>query len=119
MLAQIFLAVAFIPACMCLLAGREKSPFTSKEYQSVIGQGLSTSWFKHRKRYYNGTMVEDVYAKGFRNLRIRCNTEFFGYNTGRKFEKFLDNLEDVVDKCLEVIIISINDAHSSRGDEIS
>ena len=106
MLAQIFLTLIFIPSCLL-----SNTPYTPKEYQKIIKQGFSTNWFKTEDPLskYNETNIEDVYAKGFRNLRIRCDSEFSkGSYTTQEFKSFLKQLACVVDKCLKVLLLVYN-----------
>lgn len=108
MLVQVVLALALIP--MGIFGEPGDTPYTPEEYKKIMGQGFSTNWFKVRnkqfKRIYNKKSIQDVYDKKFRNLRIRCNSKFFdgSYDT-EEFMLFLDRLEDVVDVCLEVILL--------------
>ena len=107
MLVEIILALVFIPTC--LLGACPNTPCTSKEYQQQLQQGLNTHWFKTEDptSTYNDKIIDDVKKKGFRNLRIRCNSKFFNGNyNSTKFRKFLETLEKVVDKCLKVMLVN-------------
>ena len=105
MLVQIFLALAFIPTCR-LLRPCTDTPCTSKEYQKEMKQGFDVNWFKSKRPFchYDDKMIKDVVEQGFRNLRLRCNAELFdGDYTSDEFNRSLDALEHVVDKCLHVM----------------
>ena len=105
MFVQIFFVCAFIP--IWVLGEPLLSPVSPAEYQDKIGQGFSTNWFKSKKPLskYNSTNIDDVHAKGFRNLRLRCDANTTQYEppyNSESFQSFLGELETVVDKCIEV-----------------
>ena len=102
-------------------------PVSAADYQKVIKQGFSTNYFKSERpdRKYNPKNIEDVYARGFRNLRLRCRVDLDIYTSpynDQYFNLFLDTLEQVVDKCLEVGVAPIiswvhHDAEADATDE--
>lgn len=76
------------------------TPITPSTYAKVLKQGFSTNYFNTLDfdNVYDKQNVKDVYAKGFRNLRIPCTANLEGLN----MTVFLTNLETVVDDCLDV-----------------
>lgn len=77
-----------------------------KEWQKIAGTGFTTKWFKEidgYEKWYRPQNIQDIYDKGFRNLRIRCRTGIprLDINT------FLPKLEKVVDECIKVGITPI------------
>lgn len=89
---------------------RVSEPISPADYQKVIAQGFATNWFKSKNPLgkYNDKNIEDIYAKGFRNVRLRSRADLYTapYNDS-KFEWFLGNLTVVVDKCLDVGVAPI------------
>ncbi|XP_031570675.1 LOW QUALITY PROTEIN: uncharacterized protein LOC116304999 [Actinia tenebrosa] len=85
-------------------------PISPSVYQGLVGQGFSTNWFKTESPLskYNDQNIQDIYDKGFRNLRLRCRADLYAapYDTP-KFTSFLKDLSRVVDKCLEVGVAPI------------
>jgi hypothetical protein len=88
-------------------------PVTAIEYHKIIKEGFATNYFKSDKQLerdfsYNPKNIQDVYDRGFRNLRLRCRPEPYQkqYNS-RNFIRFLDKLAEVVDKCIEVGVAPI------------
>ena len=57
---------------------------------------------------YSEQNIEDVRAKGFKNLRLRCRADLYSYDyTATNFTWFLGNLTTVVDHCLKHKFIPI------------
>ncbi|XP_053385984.1 uncharacterized protein LOC128550641 [Mercenaria mercenaria] len=89
------------------------NPILPEVFQSVIGQGFAVKYFtqitKKPIEKYNESNIQDVYDAGFRNVRLRCTASFYPYpyNSTNFTTLFLDNLEKVVDKCLEVGVAPI------------
>ena len=88
-------------------------PLTAAEYHKIIKQGFSTFYFKLDNQLrnnfnYQPKNIHDVYDRGFRNLRLRCRPEPYEkpYNSS-DFTRFLNKLEEVVDKCIEVGVAPI------------
>ncbi|EDO40952.1 predicted protein [Nematostella vectensis] len=101
-------AVALI-ICLQLSEGTN-TPILPSDYQDVIKQGFSTNWFKTSDPLskYNAQNIDDVYARGFRNLRLRCNAELYkAPYTDSAFDDFLTSLATVVDKCIQVGVTPI------------
>ena len=88
-------------------------PLTAAEYHKIIKQGFSTFYFKSDKQLdenfnYQPKNIQDVYDRGFRNLRLRCRpTPYEKRYNSRDFTRFLNKLEEVVDKCIEVGVAPI------------
>lgn len=92
-------------------------PLTGSQYQAVIGQGFSTNYFKsistsgNPAPKYRSQNIQDIYDKGFRNVRLRCRADLDLYqpptNTNIYFNRFLRKLNEVVDRCLEVGVAPI------------
>ncbi|XP_028401106.1 uncharacterized protein LOC114524176 [Dendronephthya gigantea] len=88
------------------------NPLSPEQYRDIIKQGFSTNWFKSCDPLskYNDTNIDDIFNKGFRNLRLRARADLI-YGIGPKpcnsMESFLQNLTTVVDKCLDVGIVPI------------
>ena len=114
----------YSPLCLALIATSIVSkhasaqvdfsqPVTVTEYHKIIKEGFATNYFKFDKqlvkdfRYYPQN-IQDVYDRGFRNLRLRCRPEVYQkpYD-GSDFTRFLDKLTEVVDKCIEVGVAPI------------
>ena len=81
-------------------------PVTPAEYQQYIGQGFSTNFFKSKNpaARYRTKNIQDIYERGFRNLRLRCQSDRY---EGSKFTTFLEKLEEVVDECIDKKIAPI------------
>ena len=79
-------------------------PISAADYAAGAKQGFSTNYFKTEEplRKYDNKTIEDVYAFGFRNLRIRCSASMHSPEDVDKFNAFLDDLETVVNNCLTV-----------------
>jgi hypothetical protein len=79
-------------------------------YQEIVKQGFSTNYFKSKipARDYKAKHIDDIFAKGFRNVRLRVRADLYEppYNN-KRFTTFLNKLEAVVDKCLEVGVAPI------------
>ena len=80
-------------------------------YQRNIKQGFSTNYFKTVPAMeYQPQNIQDVYDKGFLNLRLRVRADLYcpPYdNDNILFQWFLNRLEEVVDRCLEVGVAPI------------
>lgn len=76
-------------------------PITSKDYQTVIGRGLATSWFKkYPVKGYSDSWLKEIKNKGFDHIRIRvAAADYKGSN--------MSLLTDVIDKTLEAGLIPI------------
>ena len=88
-------------------------PVPASEYHKIIKQGFSTNYFKpddqlEKDFSYDPKHIQDVYDRGFRNLRLRCRPDSYNkqYDSSN-FTRFLDKLEEVVDKCIEVGVAPI------------
>ena len=51
---------------------------------------------------YRTENIQDVYDKGFRNLRICSRADLFNTTDETRFQGFLTTLTEVVDECLRV-----------------
>lgn len=104
--AVLFAVFANIVSILC----GETTPLTPSSYQKTIAQGFSTNWFKSSDPLakYNGKNIEDIYNRGFRNVRLRSRADLYTapYNN-TSFAWFLGNLTIVVDKCLQVGVVPI------------
>ena len=110
MFLQFLLVSAFIPTrVLGETKGEFDEPIRPQRYQEIMGQGFSTNYFKSKDPLskYHPKNIEDVYARGFQNLRLRCDAGFEKYKPpydSEAFTSFLESLESVVKKCLEVTI---------------
>lgn len=91
--------------------GADATPAISPvAYRQVIKQGFATNWFKTAEPLskYHAKNIEDIYLKGFRNVRLRSRADLYSppYNS-IDFAWFLGNLTVVVDKCLETGVAPI------------
>lgn len=100
----------------CLLPGilcaDLSSPISPAAYRDVIKQGFSTNWFKTAEPLskYHDKNIEDIFKKGFRNVRLRSRADLYSppYNASSiEFSRFLGNLAAVVDKCLQTGVAPI------------
>lgn len=88
-------------------------PILPEVYQKVIGQGFAVKYFTKLTdpflENYNPQNIYDIYNAGFRNLRLRsCAGCYpYPYNTTNFTVTFLNGMETVVDKCLEVGVTPI------------
>jgi len=73
---------------------------TANEFKEITGRGIATSWLKKDKFKFNYTALKAIKEKGFKNVRIRTNAQVY---TGSR----IDELEQVVDACIEEDIIAI------------
>lgn len=79
-------------------------PIQPKIWQQLAGTGFATNYFKTTNyRKYNPKNIQDVYDRGYRNLRLRCRTGL----KDLQMDIFLDQLNRVVDRCLEVGVVPI------------
>ena len=86
-------------------------PVSAADYQSIIKQGFATNYFKTRlptADKYRTKNIQDIYDKGFRNVRLRCRPKLYEdqYDTS-EFTYFLTNLTEVVDECIRVGVAPI------------
>ena len=86
-------------------------PIPATVYHGIIKQGFSTNYFKSDRqavKNFNAQNIQDVYDRGFRNLRLRCRAGPYqkDYNSD-KFMMFLNKLEEVVDECIKVGVAPI------------
>ena len=84
-------------------------PVNATEYHKIIKQGFATNYFKSsngvKNRFkYNTKNVQDVYNRGFRNLRLRVRPRLYDtpYADDLEFSWFLGNLTKVVDDCIDI-----------------
>lgn len=93
-------SVLLVCVCTFEVTLASTTPITTSAYVKVLKQGFSTNYFNalNFDSVYDMQNVKDVYAKGFRNLRIPCRSDLDGFN----MTEFLTNLETVVDDCLDV-----------------
>lgn len=107
MLITFFVAFGFIPN---ILGSDVAPPISPTAYREVIKQGFAANWFKTAEPLskYNAKNIEDVYLKGFRNVRLRSRADLYSppYNSV-DFTWFLANLTVVVDKCIETGVAPI------------
>ena len=86
-------------------------PVTSLVYQGAVGQGFATNYFKAKKGpaiKYREQNIQDIHAKGFRNVRLRSRADLYDPPyTSDEFTNFLTKLEEVVDKCISVGVAPI------------
>ena len=86
-------------------------PVLPADYQRSIKQGFSTDYFKTVPAMeYRPENIQDIYDRGFRNLRLRVRADLYcpPYdNNNILFTWFLGKLEEVVDRCLEVGVAPI------------
>ncbi len=114
MLVQIYFALSLILTPTCLLDARKvdwNKPISPATYQTIIKQGFSTNWFKSEKPLskYHDKNIQDIYDRGFRNLRLRSSADLDIYTPfnpkSKAFRSFLKDLTTVVTKCLEVTLL--------------
>ena len=79
-------------------------PISPEDYQVILGQGFTTNYFKSKKLAvrYRTENIQDVYDKGFRNLRIHLRADLLNTTDETRFQEFLTKLTEVVDECLRV-----------------
>ena len=109
MISLIFMAFGLVSS---ILGSDLTSPISPADYQEVIKQGFSTNWFKTAEPFskYNDKNIEDIFSKGFRNVRLRSRADLYSPpydSTNNDFTSFLGNLTVVVDKCLQVGVAPI------------
>ena len=81
--------------------GRDTSTaILPSKYKADMGQGFATNYFKTETpaEKYRAQNVQDVFDKGFRNLRLRCRADLYTapYSAEDTDSKnFLDKLENV------------------------
>ena len=118
--------VAFGLISAVLGAADPTAPISAAAYREVIKQGFATNWFKTPEPLlkYRAKNIEDIYRKGFRNVRLRSRADLYSppYDS-INFAWFLGNLTVVVDKCLETGVAPIiswihhhAEAYASEGD---
>ena len=121
----IYLSAAMYLLCLALFASplltrgasQETSdpdftrPVLPADYQRSIKQGFATNYFKTVPAMeYRPENIQDIYDRGFRNLRFRVRADLYcppHNNDSIHFTWFLDKLEEVVDRCLEVGVVPI------------
>ena len=90
-------------------------PVSPIEYQAVIGAGFATNYFKSSNKNgptpalkFRDDNIQDIYDIGFRNVRLRARAGLYDapYDN-EEFEIFLQQLDYVVDKCIEVGVAPI------------
>ena len=76
---RIFLS--FVIWCAVGSAINFNQPIKNADYQGLIGPGFATNYFKTLafQKYHKQNLI-DVYARGFRNLRLRCRADLEGLN---------------------------------------
>ena len=88
-------------------------PVSPQVYQGVIKQGFATNYFKTQIPLafkYRTQNIQDIYDKGFRNLRLRVRTDsewFTAPYNNDNFSIFLTNITDVVDECIRAGVAPI------------
>ena len=91
-------------------------PVVAADYHQIIKEGFATNYFKSsfalRNRFkYNSKNIQDIYDKGFRNVRLRVRPRIFSITTtyadSIEFTWFLGNLTMVVDDCIRVGVAPI------------
>ena len=78
-------------------------PITPAVFASdIAGKGFSTNYFKiqYPMNQYNTQNIIDLKARGFDNLRLRCNASIHTVTNVTIIREFLNNLVTVVDDCL-------------------
>lgn len=101
---MLFVVLLAILGCSIPVVSSSLTPLTPTQYQSKMCAGFATNYFKTLNfAKYNRTNVQHVYDRGFRNLRLRCRADLDGLN----MTVFLNNLETVVDDCLEIGVLPI------------
>ncbi len=95
-------ATSFLTECASLDFSQ---PVSAADYQSIIKQGFATNYFKTclpTADKYQTKNIQDIYDKGFRNVRLRCRPKLYEdqYDTA-EFNFFLTKLAEVVDECIE------------------
>ena len=89
-------------------------PVLAADYHKIIKEGFATNYFKSefavRNRFkYNSKNIEDIYDRGFRNVRLRVRPRIYStpYEDDIEFTWFLNNLTMVVDDCIRVGVAPI------------
>ena len=92
------LAISILAECTIDFS-KPVDPF---DYQQALQQGFDTNLFKLQRPpayKYSGTQnIQDIYDRGFRNFRIRCEPATYKNN----FEQFLIKLKEVVNDCINI-----------------
>ena len=88
------------PQILSRKARATATPILPSQYIEDIAQGFATNYFKTETpgEKYRDKNIQDVYDKGFRNLRLRCRADLYDapYSAEEtKFKAFLDKLEEV------------------------
>ena len=101
----------------CVTQGQSEVDFSRPvlplDYQGAIKGGFATNYFKSRAGTagkYRPQNINDIYNKGFRNVRLRSRVDRYrnvAPYTDTVFDSFLTKLSEVVDKCLEVGVAPI------------
>jgi VCBS repeat-containing protein len=84
-------------------------PILATDYQTMIGAGFATNWFKSSVPLgqYDRSNLEDIFDAGFRNVRLRSRADLYPADGGANFTMFLDDLELVVDDCIAEGVVPI------------
>lgn len=92
---------ALLVAALLPSSDGQDDPILPKDYRNIAKQGFATNYFKvlpeKTEKKYNAKNIDDVYKKGFRNLRLRARADLYTapYDQDANFTKFLDILEEV------------------------
>lgn len=98
----VLLLVIFV--CCYHQTRASNTPYNTSAYQQKMGTGFSTNYFKTLNfNKYRKQNIEDILQKGFKNVRLRCRADLDGFD----MTTFLNNLETVVDDCLEKDVVPI------------
>lgn len=102
------LMVLVVMLWSCFFSGAKAAdhtkPLTPQQFVDYIGYGFTTHYFKTLDfTLYNKQNIADIKAKNFTNLRVRCRQDLPGLN----MTVFLNNLEIVIDDCLEYNVTPI------------
>ena len=82
----------------------DSQPISPQDYQQILGQGFATNYFKSSilAVRYRTQNIQDIYDRGFRNLRLRARADLYNPSDETKFQRFLTKLTEVVDECIDV-----------------
>uniref|UniRef100_A0A7M5UIX4 Secreted protein n=3 Tax=Clytia hemisphaerica TaxID=252671 RepID=A0A7M5UIX4_9CNID len=73
-----------------------EDPISPSDYAKDMAQGFATNYFKTSEPAikYRGKNIIDVYARGFRNLRLRCRADLYDNidKNDEQFNNFLNKL---------------------------
>ena len=88
-------------------------PITPEEYRDIIKQGFATDYFRSKAKPVVNYMdwlkhIEDVYDKGFRNVRLRSRADYYDNQfDGESFKWYLMHLKEMVKICVGVGVAPI------------